>query len=522
MWRGWFASVLLLMPRPAAATPNPSVQPAGTLPVQPVRGPALEISGNPAAVDLPAVPSFAIPVAEGGIHTPRELLVSGERLRGSQVQVGGYITWIYDCAAAFVQPGMAHEQVERLIESDPTRCERHKFYLGDARSTPPDRSLWVVDVPRRPFKIEQERMPTDKLVNWPDVPSLTLGAYVVVTGTLALRSPHDEVNSDGLLVYESIDTTRRGPPPASTTPSPETVLPAVPTRTAPPASPIPASAGDSIRHANAAARAYASKQYDTAIAEYQAAVAAWSGNHDAWYGLAGARSQRGNYQAAAEAAERAVALVPDQAMYWLLYGRLLYEAALDDAKNRAARAQGCPADQAVVDRATIDATPALEALLAAASLENRLWRAHYYIGRILRDRGDARGAATRFTEAIAQHAWDPNPYIALCELYRRWWYRDEALAIATVGAAAIPASAEIWYELGRTRDDRGQGRAIEAYTRALELKPRLDQARFQRGQAYFRRKDFAHARRDLEAFVHAGGTGFATDQARRMLADIPR
>lgn len=202
-------------------------------------------------------------------------------------------------------------------------------------------------------------------------------------------------------------------------------------------------------------------------------------------------------------------------------GRLLYEATIADAKAREARAHGGRADLAILDRAQLDFAPALEALRIAASLEPKLWRAHDYLGRILRDRGDARTAAEQLSLAIAQHAWEPGPYLALGELYRRWGYRDQALAIAELGSAVIPNSAEIWFALGLARDDRGDaGAAIAAYSRALELRPDLVPARFQRGQAYARQRDAAQARRDLRAVVQAGGTSFDVEQARRLLTAL--
>lgn len=139
------------------------------------------------------------------------------------------------------------------------------------------------------------------------------------------------------------------------------------------------------------------------------------------------------------------------------------------------------------------------------------------------DRGDAKAAAEQLSVAIAQHAWEPGPYLALCELYRRWRYRDHALAIAELGAAAVPSSAGIWFELGLARDAEGDsGGAIDAYTRALEIEPGFHRARFQRGQTYFRNQDLAHARRDLQAVVKAGGSSFVLQQARHMLATIAR
>jgi tetratricopeptide (TPR) repeat protein len=206
-------------------------------------------------------------------------------------------------------------------------------------------------------------------------------------------------------------------------------------------------------------------------------------------------------------------------MYWLLHGRLLYEAAIADARDRDARVQGDRADLAIVDRAQLDLAPALEALRMAARLEPRLWRAHDYLGRILRDRGDPRAAAEQLSQAVAQHAWEAGPYLALVELYRRWHRGDEALAIAELGSTAIPDSAEIWLALGRARDDRGElGAAIAAYSRALELQPDLVPARFRRGQAYARQHDAVRAVRDLRTVVQIGGMSFDVEQAGRMLS----
>ena len=216
MSRGWIAWLSLLgssLASGVVAASNPWTQPAA--PLAPGRtGPALEIADSTSRVALPAIPSFAVPTWAGGLHNPLELLIVGDRLRGTRVRVGGYVTWIYDCTAALAQPGKTRAQIQKRIDGDPSLCERPKFYLGDARDTPPDRSLWVVDVPRPPNKLERERLPAAELARWPAVPRLAVGAYVEVTGTFALRSPHDEANSDGLIVYEAIDTLKAGPPEA--------------------------------------------------------------------------------------------------------------------------------------------------------------------------------------------------------------------------------------------------------------------------------------------------------------------
>ena len=509
---------LLVVPAAALATPNPWPLPR-QVPAGPP-GPALEISGSRARVAVPVVPGFAVPSWDG-VHSPRELRIAGERLRGRRVTVGGYITWIYDCAAALAGRGDTPAQIQRQIDADPSQCERAKFYLGDTPTTPPDASLWVVDVPRPPYKLERQRLSADELARWPAVPRLAVGAYVEITGTLDLESAHHERSVDGLVIFDAIDTAKTAPPRA-TLASPAAVhWPALPELGPPDEPPVPPTAGDSIRHANAGARAFAGQQYDAAIAEYDAAVRIWRGNHLAWYGLAGARSLRGDYRGAADAAARATALVPDQPMYWLLRGRMLYEATLAEARAREAEIQGRRADDVAVDHAALDFTPALQALLVAVRGEHQLWRAHYYIGKILCDRGDARACATELGEAIALHAWQPAPYVALAALYRRWGYRKEALAVAELAIAALPGAADAWFELGMVRMERSEhAPAIAAFNRALELKPELSRARFQRGRAYLRSRDFAHARGDLQAFVAAGGAGFDVDQARRLLVHL--
>ena len=521
MSRGWLAWLLLVLPGGVAAAPNPGSRPR-PIPAGPP-GPVLEISSNRNPLVLPPVPRFAVPTLGGGLHSPRELLIGGERLHGRRVKVGGYITWIYDCATALAERGKTRAQIQRRIDADPSLCDRPRFYVGDAPSTPPERSLWVVDVPRPPNPFERQRLPAAELARWPAVPALAVGRYVELSGTFAIRSPHNEANADGLLIYGAVDTSHGAPPTAVLTALPAPELPELPPRRAPELPPLPEGAGDSIRHANAGNRAYLAHQYETAIAEYDAAVRAWDGNHIAWYGLAGARSWRGDHRGAADAAGHCVALVPDQPMYWLLRGQLLYEAMLADARSREARAQGRRADQVIPDRATLDATPALQALLVAIRLEPKLWRAHFAIGRILRDRGDAQAAAEQLSAAIALHAWEPGPYIALCALYRRWQFRDQALAIAELGSAVLPGSAEIWVALGMARDDRNErGAAIAAYSKALEIKRDHVQARFQRGLDYLRARDAARARGDLQAFVNAGGTGFEIDRARHILALLAR
>lgn len=182
-----------------------------------LKGPEAEVKKSDIKVDLPAVPAFDLPPAPGdGSHTVKELRVKGKKLLDSDITVHGFITWAYDCATAVRKPEESDKDVQKRIDEDPTLCERPKFYIGDAKDTPPEKSLWIVDVPRPYNKLEMERMKKPER-NLPDrcepgekdpkkniCPPYAVGDEVTVTGTFKTSSPHSERNSDGLLVYKKM------------------------------------------------------------------------------------------------------------------------------------------------------------------------------------------------------------------------------------------------------------------------------------------------------------------------------
>jgi tetratricopeptide (TPR) repeat protein len=269
--------------------------------------------------------------------------------------------------------------------------------------------------------------------------------------------------------------------------------------------------------------AYAHKQLADARAACQQAVASWDHNHTAWYVLAGVAGSTGDFAAARDAAAHAVAARPDAAVYQLLLGHMTYEVRVARARAELAATQGKQPDQVMPDLAAVDFTDALRPLLTAAQLAPRLWGAHYQLGRIYRDNGHWNEAAGEFTAAIRLGPADPAPYIALCELYRRWDVRNLALAVATLGTQHVTQSAAVWFELGMIHDElRHDADAIAAFTRALAIDPEYAVAKFQRGQAYFRTKARAKARADLTDFVaHAPpGDTFPVAQANQMLLEL--
>lgn len=200
-----------------------------------LKGPEAEVKKSEAKMNLPPVPAFDLPAANpDGSHSVKELRVKGRKLLDSEITVKGIVTWAYDCPTAVRQPGMSDKDVQKMIDEDPTKCERAKFYVGDSADTPAEKSLWVVDVPRPYNKLEMERIKKQDrtLAMYPDrcepnekdpkkaiCPPYAVGDQVEVTGSWKMASPHSERNSDGLLVYKKMKNVTKNwetPPPDPT------------------------------------------------------------------------------------------------------------------------------------------------------------------------------------------------------------------------------------------------------------------------------------------------------------------
>lgn len=492
-------------------------------------GPKAEVATGEARVQGPAIPPFELPAMDAGFRGPRELRVRGRPLMGTEVRVKGYVTWIYDCPAALamVNPEATRAQVMMSIDEDPTLCESAKFYLGDTKETSRDSSIWVVDVPRAPTKSERQKLPKAELKAWPTVPKISVGDYVTVTGTWGSVSTHEQ-NTEGLLIYKAFGTA--APPAATaarTTQMRAVKDPEIPVvTTVPPRKVVlPDIRNASVDHVNACNKAIVAKRYDAAIAECTKATKIWEGNHLAWYAWASAHMAKTEWSAAKVAAERAVALRPDLAMYQLYYGISLYEAERERVRSEQATRERKKPESVVINPALMKLTAARDALLRATKLGPDLWRAHYYLGRVYRDQDDPRRAANQFTQTIATHSSYKFGYIALIELYRRWDYTDQALATALIGTANVPESeaAELWFEAGMAYEaKRSEGEAIDAFTRAIAVNPNDVSAKFQRGQLYFRRGEFASARIDLEEVTRSSDPKAASAKpiASQLLAQM--
>lgn len=199
-----------------------------------LKGPEAEVKKTDVKLDLPAVPAFDLPPAPAdGSHSVKELRVKGKKLLDTDLSVHGFVTWAYDCKTAVRKPDEDDKALQARIDEDPTICERPKFYIGDTATTPPEKSMWVVDVPRPYNALEVKRIkkkdrtepdrcePDEKDKSKSVCPPYAVGDEVEINAHFATSSPHSERNSDGLLVYKSmknITQNYESPPPVEPPP----------------------------------------------------------------------------------------------------------------------------------------------------------------------------------------------------------------------------------------------------------------------------------------------------------------
>jgi tetratricopeptide (TPR) repeat protein len=283
---------------------------------------------------------------------------------------------------------------------------------------------------------------------------------------------------------------------------------------------------DSTNALNAGNKALGQKQVETALTEYQKAVERYRENHLAWYGMGLAYIEKKDFDKAADALQHCVELANEQPMYQMWYGIALYEKAVDNARQDQAKKQNKKPEEIDPDLASVSFEKSSQALQEAIKLNGNLWRAHYYLGKIDRATDKPKEAAEEFSAAIKANPREWGPYVALGELYRKWDYTDQAITVASQGTANVPGTNEqsdIWFVLGMGYEDKAnEDKAIEAFTKAIESKKDNHKAKFQRGQAYFRKGDMTNAKKDLEEFSKSGGASleFAKQQASKMLMDI--
>jgi len=286
---------------------------------------------------------------------------------------------------------------------------------------------------------------------------------------------------------------------------------------------------ESTKMLNQGNKELGAKQFESAIASFNKSIEKNPKNHLAWYGLGLAEISKQDPDKASQAFAKSVEFAPDQAMYQMYYGLSLLEKSIASARDAQAQKLGKkPQELSVgdVDTSQINFDSAQRALQESLKLNADLWRAHFHLGRIYRATDKPKEAADEFSKALQANPREWAPYVALGELYRKWDYTDQAIKVAQQGTVNVVGQNEvsdIWHVLGMAYDDKGMySEAIDAFTKAIESRKDNHKSKFQRGQDYFRKADFVHAKRDLEEFSKSGGASmeFQKQEATKMLMDI--
>jgi tetratricopeptide (TPR) repeat protein len=278
-----------------------------------------------------------------------------------------------------------------------------------------------------------------------------------------------------------------------------------------------AARNDSIKRANAGVRALGSRSLETAINELKESVRLYKENHSAWFHLGEAYRLKKNWTEAVNAYSTAVQLRSSDVMYQLRLGASMYEAAVEKARqDEATRLQKKP-EEVNPDLHNVNFEQALQHLEAAVKGNAGLYNAHYYIAKIYLNQGKPQQAAEAFTKAITAYPRFQAPYVALVNLYRQWDYTEQAIQVAAQGIEYVKGAedkAELYEAQGMAYFDKGDdAKAIDSFSKAIELNKDAFRSRFQRGMAKFRKGDLKSADSDFEDYLKVAGPSQAAFKA---------
>ena len=229
------------------------------------------------------------------------------------------------------------------------------------------------------------------------------------------------------------------------------------------------------------------KRYAAADETYQQMLKRWPKNGVAWQGLAVIYRQQGQYRRALEAAEKAIRLAPEDPNNYYVAG-----AVAEEIGERLAFPQ---AHYGMLEKGEQRLTR------AAASLPEHP-DVHYRLGRIyllIRRYDDANRALERAVQLSPQRtvAW-----LALAEARTRKGQVDGAIAAARQAYQVGPLEPEAPLALGRTlllkNDPKALQEAVDAFTRAVQLRPESAECHDRLGTALMRIGRLPEARTAFE------------------------
>lgn len=261
-----------------------------------------------------------------------------------------------------------------------------------------------------------------------------------------------------------------------------------------------ASCGDkemnaSIEEMNAGVDLAETGQFAAAEGRLKKAVSLREDNYQAWDLLGQVSETQRKWEEAVKAYATAVRYQPEEAMYRYRLGHAHFEA---ETQNLA------------------EAQSNLE---YSVKLNDRLYKAWYYLGMVYAAQDKAKEAAEAWTKSATLVPSFGKPFNQLGKLYIEWDMLDLAIKVLENGLVKVNGKftvvdpierSDIFYHLGLAYEAKGQtDKAIENYSQALELRTDNIDARRQRGFCYAEKGDKKKAKEDLEAFVKSGGGGDA-------------
>jgi tetratricopeptide (TPR) repeat protein len=249
-----------------------------------------------------------------------------------------------------------------------------------------------------------------------------------------------------------------------------------------------------------------------AVKDFEMALTLDGANHEAAYNLGQLHMNQANskcmadkahaeclalWDKAAKAFEQAAKNSPDDAMYHFRLGQSLYEGGKYD-----------------LARAALD---------KAVSLNKKLFKAHFFLGRIHLAQGRPKEAAVEWSEAARLNPGFGPPFHLLGKLYYSWDYYDQSVKVLEAGGATCRDKmdcADINYQLGLSYDGLQQwDKAIEAYQKALADDPGNIDAKLQLGMTYASKGDKINGKKYLDEYIKAVGQANDANSFKLMAAN---
>ncbi len=179
------------------------------------KGAEAEVKKIEANLDLPPVPAFDMPAAQGSTHTPRELRLMGQKLLGTEIEVKGFVTYKYNCLTDGGPKGVVggieadDKKREQLIKDEPhIWCWKPWIVLNDTADGNSRVGLRVTFdefthlYNKRKSKARVEWLPGEK-EQLEQLDAIKVGDELTIPGKFAQSSPDGFGDSRGLLIYKN-------------------------------------------------------------------------------------------------------------------------------------------------------------------------------------------------------------------------------------------------------------------------------------------------------------------------------